>query len=498
MPAPHGTHFAIPYLISRLFPTVLALILTSTILLLLHPTIITLPMGIKSSKMNSDSSDSVDKLISDAIATHPVLIFSKTYCPFCHMAKDAIADAGQSVAGFPGAKVFELDTMGSRGRAIQSALASRTGRHTVPNVFIGGVPVGGGDDVSALHRSGVLKQMLTQAPDRLATLHPVAKPSVAEPPIAEPPVLEPPVADPPSTIPDPAGDNDAPSPPQPERSPADEVEALIADEPVAVFSKSYCPYCMRAKALLSELGEQIDGYTGAGIIELDEIGERGRLMQNYLLEKTGQSTVPNIFIGGQHVGGASELRALHDDEKLLPMLREAFASKGETNDLERTTERVIFGAGCFWGVQLAFQRVTGVVSTEVGYSNGQEEPLSYEQVCSGTTGANEVVAVEYDPKVVGLPELIKVWESRHDVTSVNRQGNDVGTQYRSGVYWENDDQREMVENWKTQTVESGVNVATEIGKVVNYVRAEEYHQRYLEKKGQSAEKGETEQIRCYG
>lgn len=115
------------------------------------------------SSKGGDSTDQVQKLVNDAIVQYPVVIFSKTYCPFCTKAKSYIAKEGKSIPGFCPPKVFELDNMGQQGRAIQAHLAQTTGRGTVPNVFIGGTSVGGGDEMQRYSNTGVLSQMLSQA-----------------------------------------------------------------------------------------------------------------------------------------------------------------------------------------------------------------------------------------------------------------------------------------------------------------------------------------------
>ncbi|XP_020693800.2 peptide methionine sulfoxide reductase A4, chloroplastic-like, partial [Dendrobium catenatum] len=163
-----------------------------------------------------------------------------------------------------------------------------------------------------------------------------------------------------------------------------------------------------------------------------------------------------------------------------------------------------FGAGCFWGVELAFQRVPGVTKTEVGYSQGKFHNPTYKDVCTGKTGHSEIVRLEYDPNQCRYEDLLDVFWARHDPTTLNRQGNDVGTQYRSGIYYYSPEQekaaRETLEN---QQKILGRKVVTEILPAKKFYRAEDYHQQYLEKGGrigskQSASKGCTDPIRCYG
>ncbi|KAK1388443.1 Peptide-methionine (S)-S-oxide reductase [Heracleum sosnowskyi] len=163
-----------------------------------------------------------------------------------------------------------------------------------------------------------------------------------------------------------------------------------------------------------------------------------------------------------------------------------------------------FGAGCFWGVELAFQRVAGVTKTEVGYSQGYLHNPTYNQVCSGTTKHSEVVRVHYDPTQCQFGHLLDVFWARHDPTTLNRQGNDVGTQYRSGIYYYTPEQeKEAVESLERQEKLLNRKIVTEILPAKKFYRAEEYHQQYLAKGGrsgskQSAEKGCNDPIRCYG
>ncbi|CAN4080718.1 unnamed protein product [Withania somnifera] len=141
-----------------------------------------------------------------------------------------------------------------------------------------------------------------------------------------------------------------------------------------------------------------------------------------------------------------------------------------------------FGAGCFWGVELAFQRVAGVTKTEVGYSQGYLHNPSYEDICSGTTFHSEVVRVQYDPKECNFNTLLDVFWDRHDPTTLNRQGNDVGTQYRSGIYFYTPEQEKAaLESRDKQQKILNRKIVTEILPAKKFYRAEEYHQQYLAK-----------------
>ncbi|KZV42728.1 hypothetical protein F511_10436 [Dorcoceras hygrometricum] len=163
-----------------------------------------------------------------------------------------------------------------------------------------------------------------------------------------------------------------------------------------------------------------------------------------------------------------------------------------------------FGSGCFWGPELAYQRVSGVTKTEVGYTQGDVHNPTYEDVCTGTTKHSEVVRVQYDPKECSYDTLLDVFWARHDPTTLNRQGNDVGTQYRSGIYFYTPEQEKAaLESRERQQKLLNRKIITEILPAKKFYRAEEYHQQYLAKGGrfgfrQSSEKGCNDPIRCYG
>jgi len=148
-------------------------------------------------------------------------------------------------------------------------------------------------------------------------------------------------------------------------------------------------------------------------------------------------------------------------------------------------EKATFAAGCFWGVEDAFRQVNGVTNVTVGYTGGHTENPTYKDVCSDATGHAEAVLVEFDPKKVSYKELLKVFWKIHDPTQVNRQGPDVGSQYRSAIFYHTEEQKKAAEESKEKLVETGANVATEITPASEFCAAEEYHQRYFEKHGRS-------------
>ena len=149
-------------------------------------------------------------------------------------------------------------------------------------------------------------------------------------------------------------------------------------------------------------------------------------------------------------------------------------------------QKATFAAGCFWGVELAFQHVEGVIETSVGYTSGQTKDPTYELICTGRTGHAEAVEVVFDPEKVSYSEILNVFWKKHDPTTLNRQGPDIGTQYRSGIYYHNEEQKRLAEESKAKLDASGSyrsSIVTEIVEASVYYPAEDYHQKYLEKRG---------------
>ena len=156
--------------------------------------------------------------------------------------------------------------------------------------------------------------------------------------------------------------------------------------------------------------------------------------------------------------------------------------QGMTTQVFPTQARVItLAGGCFWCLEAVFVRVRGVLDVESGYCNGHLPQPTYEQVCTGTTGHAEVVRLVYDPSVIGLRDLLEIFFAIHDPTTLNRQGHDVGTQYRSGIYYSDDADRAVAEAVRAEANEAlGGRVVTEIAALDNYSAAEAYHQDYFE------------------
>jgi peptide-methionine (S)-S-oxide reductase len=149
-------------------------------------------------------------------------------------------------------------------------------------------------------------------------------------------------------------------------------------------------------------------------------------------------------------------------------------------------EKAIFAAGCFWGVEAAFRQLKGVTSTQVGYTGGSVASPSYELVCTGRTGHAEAVEVTYDPAQVSYDELLELFWENHDPTTLNRQGPDTGSQYRSAIFFLTPEQEQSARASKEQLQKSGKHkreIVTEVTKATEFYSAEDYHQQYFEKRG---------------
>jgi len=152
-------------------------------------------------------------------------------------------------------------------------------------------------------------------------------------------------------------------------------------------------------------------------------------------------------------------------------------------------KKATFGAGCFWGVEEAFRRIDGVTGTAVGYLGGSLENPTYEDVCTGRTGHAEVVQIEFDPSRVSYEQLLDVFWESHDPTTLNRQGPDIGTQYRSAIFFHDEEQEAAASASKARLDASGQlrrPIVTEITRATPFYRAEDYHQQYLAKRGRSS------------
>jgi peptide-methionine (S)-S-oxide reductase len=148
-------------------------------------------------------------------------------------------------------------------------------------------------------------------------------------------------------------------------------------------------------------------------------------------------------------------------------------------------EKATFAAGCFWGVEAVFERTDGVEKTTIGYTGGKTKNPTYEQVCTGKTGHAEAVQIIYNPKIITYEQLLETFWMMHNPTQKNRQGPDIGTQYRSAIFYHNQEQKQIAEQSKKEK-DLGVKIQTEITLAKEFYPAEEYHQKYLKKQGRTS------------
>jgi len=166
-----------------------------------------------------------------------------------------------------------------------------------------------------------------------------------------------------------------------------------------------------------------------------------------------------------------------NSQKKITQTKNNMTNEVNNNELDTA----LFGAGCFWCVEAMFQRLDGVVKVESGYAGGHAVNPTYKDVCTGTTGHAEVCRITFDPKKVSYETLLSIFWQTHDPTTLNRQGNDVGTQYRSAIFYYNDIQMQLAEKYKSELNASGAfsnPIVTEITAINNYYSAEDYHQNY--------------------
>ena len=151
------------------------------------------------------------------------------------------------------------------------------------------------------------------------------------------------------------------------------------------------------------------------------------------------------------------------------------------NQLDKAPETATLGGGCFWCVEAVYQRVDGVIDVKPGYAGGHVKNPTYKEICTGNTGHAEVARVEFDPELISYDQILNVFWQAHDPTTVNRQGNDVGIQYRSVIFYHSESQKETAEKSKVEAGKSGYwtePVVTEITELNNYSEAEDYHNNY--------------------
>lgn len=196
---------------------------------------------------------------------------------------------------------------------------------------------------------------------------------------------------------------------------------------------------------------------------------------------------PGVLVGlALAISGALAGCTMQTDAQQSETAQTSSEGQGER---EMATETATFGAGCFWGVEEKFRCTPGVTDTEVGYAGGHTENPTYKEVCSHGTGHAEVVQLQYDPEQISYEELLKIFFEMHDPTQVNRQGPDVGDQYRSVIFYHTDEQKQAAEQMKSELDDSGRfsrPIATQIESAPKFWPAEDYHQEYLKKRGGGA------------
>lgn len=202
-------------------------------------------------------------------------------------------------------------------------------------------------------------------------------------------------------------------------------------------------------------------------------------MKNILTLKIAATLVAAIFI----------ITACGQNKTTNPATMETKQTTSKANSensSEQTIDTATFGAGCFWCVEAVFQRLEGVISIKSGYSGGTVKNPSYREVCSGTTGHAEVCQIIYDKTKISFDELLEVYWKTHDPTTLNSQGNDFGTQYRSVIFYHNEEQRLKAEKYKKELNEAKVYpnpIVTQIVAFTSYYPAEDYHQNYYNQNG---------------
>jgi peptide-methionine (S)-S-oxide reductase len=211
------------------------------------------------------------------------------------------------------------------------------------------------------------------------------------------------------------------------------------------------------------------------------------------LDMKTQTTKPRFSLNGLLTVGFLVMMALATYMAVYAGAPDGGEDKQDTkgtSDMKPTnTEKATFAAGCFWGVEAAFRQLDGVLATSVGYTGGHTDNPTYRDVCSDTTGHAEAVEVVYDPTRLTYADLLKVFWDSHDPTTLNRQGPDIGSQYRSAILVHSEEQRRQAEESKDELEKSGRfrrPIVTEIVDATTFYPAEEYHQQYLEKRGLSS------------
>jgi len=192
------------------------------------------------------------------------------------------------------------------------------------------------------------------------------------------------------------------------------------------------------------------------------------------------------LIAAQGMGSNAHAQPVQDESNVEAAPPADALSDATPQTEEKKLETASFGAGCFWCVEAVFQKLKGVESVKSGYMGGHTANPTYKKICTGTTGYAEIIQIEFDPSVISFKELLEVFWKTHDPTTLNRQGADTGTQYRSAVFYNNDNQKELAEKYKAKLNASGAfrsPIVTEVTKATKFYLAERYHQNFWNTKG---------------
>lgn len=199
--------------------------------------------------------------------------------------------------------------------------------------------------------------------------------------------------------------------------------------------------------------------------------------------KIAVTFVPAIFF----ISACGQTKPSEKQISMEPVANKITEATSQNNNPNGSgLDTATFGAGCFWCVEAVFQRLEGVISVKSGYSGGSVKNPSYKEVCNGTTGHAEVAQIVYDKTKITFDELLEVFWKTHDPTTLNRQGNDSGTQYRSAVFYHNEEQKRLAEKYKKELNDEKAYpnpIVTEITPFTNYYPAEDYHQNYFNSNG---------------
>lgn len=238
--------------------------------------------------------------------------------------------------------------------------------------------------------------------------------------------------------------------------------------------------CKRCGAPLYKSEDKFDAHCGWPSFD-DEIP--GAIQRN--LDADGRRTEIVCANCGAHLGHVFEGEHFTDKNIRHCVNSISLNFVPITLPSEKKLHTAYFASGCFWGTQYHFQKKQGVISTEVGYMGGHRDKPSYQQVCTGQTGHAETTKVVFDPKLISYEDLAILFFETHDQSELNRQGPDIGTQYRSEIFYTNEEQKETAEKLIQILKNKGYKVATQLSKADTFWKAEDYHQNYYENKGGS-------------